>query len=284
MDGAHGTLYVMGSLCQESFERALAVRPPVGDSNLMNEQSTGPGTNGTGSARVPMFNVPASVLATAALLILVHFVRTLLPPEESIAVLLTLAFIPARYLASAPALPGGTIADFTSFVTYMLVHANYMHLLVNLFWMLAFGSAIAKRLGGRGFFGFSVFCGVAAAATHLALHFGEMIPVVGASGAISGQMAGAIRFLFGPRSPTSGGRIDVQNQPLTPIWQTLKDGRILLFLAIWAGLNLMFGLGYVSIEGAGEDIAWEAHLGGFLAGLLSFDFFDRMYARSRPVD
>ena len=97
-------------------------------------------------------------------------------------------------------------------------------------------------------------------------------------------MAGAIRFLFGPRSLTSGGRIDVQNQPLLPVWETLKDRRILLFLAIWAGLNLMFGLGYVSIEGAGEDIAWEAHLGGFLAGLLSFDFFDRMYARPRPSE
>jgi len=266
------------------IQAAPAAGPPALESNPMDKQSTEPGANGTESARVPMFNLPTSILATVVLLVAVHVIRSLLPPEESLAVLLTLAFIPARYLASAPLLPGGTIADFTSFVTYMLVHANYVHLLVNLIWMLAFGSAIAKRLGGRGFFGFSIFCGVAAAATHLALHFGEMIPVVGASGAISGQMAGAIRFLFGPRSPASGGRIDVQNQPLTPIWQTLKDGRILLFLAIWAGINLMFGLGYVNIDGAGEDIAWEAHLGGFAAGLLSFDFFDKMYARPKPPE
>lgn len=246
----------------------------------MDQQSVGPGGNDTGQARVPIFNLPGSVLLATGLLVVVHIVRSVLPQEESLRVLLSLAFIPARYLASPPPILGGSIADVTSFVTYMLVHADFMHLAVNLIWMLAFGSAIAKRLGGQGFFAFSIFCGVAAAATHLALHFGALVPVVGASGAISGQMAGAIRFLFGTQSLTSMGRIDVRNQPLKPILETLKDSRVLIFLGIWAGLNLLFGLGYVSVAGAGGDIAWEAHLGGFVAGLLSFDVFDRIYRRT----
>ena len=129
-----------------------------------------------GRSRAPAFNVPSSVIAAALLLIGVHLVLNLLPWEQRLSLLLTLAFIPARYTATGADLPGGDIADLTSFATYMLVHGSLAHLLVNGLWMLAFGSAVAKRLGGARFFAFSIFCGVAAAVAHLAVHFGEAVP------------------------------------------------------------------------------------------------------------
>ncbi len=242
----------------------------------MNERGGG----GVHRSHRPIFNIPASVLATVLLLGLVHTGMSLLPWEQRLDLLLILAFIPARYGAGAAVLPGGSVTSVTSFATYMLVHGGTVHLLVNCLWMLAFGSAVAKCLGGQRFFAFSLFCGVAAAFAHLMFHFGEAVPVVGASGVISGHMAGAIRFVFGARGIGVGGQIDPARQTPATIRQVFMDRRILIFLAIWMVINAIFGLGGVSLDGSENGIAWEAHVGGFFAGLFSFGLFDSL-ARQR---
>jgi membrane associated rhomboid family serine protease len=123
-----------------------------------------------------MLNVPRAVTLAAGLMIGIQVVRGLLPDETDVAFLLSLAFIPARYSGAAVELPGGYLTAVTSFVTYMVVHGGWMHLLVNVAWMLAFGTAVARRIGTRGFFVFSILCGIAGALTHLVLHWGEMAP------------------------------------------------------------------------------------------------------------
>jgi membrane associated rhomboid family serine protease len=223
----------------------------------------------------PAFNVPRSVAGVAALLTGVQIFKNLLPYDTRITLLLALAFIPARYSGAAPELPGGYLTAVTSFVTYMTVHAGWVHLMVNLLWMLAFGSAVARRMGNLAFVYFSVLCGIAGAFTHLLFHLGEMVPVVGASAAISGQMAGALRFMFGAR-PLPGQRMpDFVEAPRLSLVQTLSDARFLFFLIIWFGLNAYFGLSSVRIAGEEGNIAWEAHIGGFICGLLIFGAFDR---------
>jgi membrane associated rhomboid family serine protease len=223
----------------------------------------------------PILNVPRSVVAASVLMAAIQFVRNLLPDELDLTVLLALAFIPARYSGAAPELPGGYVTSVTSFVTYMVVHAGWTHLLVNVLWMLAFGSAVARRIGNRNFYSFSILCGIAGALTHLALHWGAMAPVVGASAAISGQMAGALRFILyakwrpGERTP------DFINAPLASLGQTLRDYRMLGILAFWVAINAFFGLSSVRIGGAEGNIAWEAHIGGFVCGLLIFGLFDK---------
>jgi membrane associated rhomboid family serine protease len=228
-------------------------------------------------ASEPMFNVPRVVLVLAGLMIGVQLIQVLLPTEQSVRFVLALAFIPARYTGAAPELPGGYLAAVISFVTYMLVHAGWMHLLVNLLWMAAFGSPVARRIGDWRFLSFSACCGIAGAATHLVLHFGEMTPVVGASAAISGQMAAALRFVFAWRRPGE----DLARVPLESLSRTLTDRRILAVLGFWVLLNVVFGLGVVSLAGTSGDIAWEAHIGGFVFGLLCFGFFDK--PRKLPV-
>lgn len=227
-------------------------------------------------ASEPMFNVPRSVLMAAAVMVAIQIIKGLLPDEDALQLLLALAFIPARYSGDALQLPGGYIAAVTSFVTYMVVHAGWVHLLVNLLWMAAFGSAVARRVGDLKFLYFSILCGIAGALTHLAFHFGEMAPVVGASAAISGQMAAALRVVFAARPQRVGAAPDFARGPLESLAQTLTDRRILLVLAFWVVLNVIFGLGVVSIAGTEGEIAWEAHIGGFLCGLLCFGFFDRV--------
>ena len=223
----------------------------------------------------PILNVPRAVVWAAAVMIVIQVVRGLLPDEIDITVLLSLAFIPARYSGAAAELPGGYLTAVTSFVTYMVVHGGWMHLLVNVLWMLAFGTAVARRIGTRGFYEFSILCGIAGALTHLVFHWGEMAPVVGASAAISGQMAGALRFIFFARREPGERAPDFSRAPLADLSTTLRDHRIVGFLIFWLVLNAYFGLTSVSFGGASDGIAWEAHIGGFLCGLLTFGLFDR---------
>ncbi len=235
-------------------------------------------------SREPIFNVPATVLWTLALLAAVQVIRSLLPDEQDHYITLAMAFIPARYAGAASELPGGDVASVTSFVTYMLVHGNLSHLIINCAWLLAFGGALARRIGGLRFLAFSTFCGIAAIAFYLVFHFGAFVPVVGASGAVSGLMAAALRF-FMP-AIRSGGLGDLRSRPgqvpLASIPEMLRDPQILAVIGIWIALNFLFGLGGATLAN-GASIAWEAHLGGFLIGLFTFSFFDRRQDSSTQV-
>jgi membrane associated rhomboid family serine protease len=230
------------------------------------------------AAEAPIFNVPKGVLTASAVMIAVQIALGFLPEDAALYIVRLLAFIPARYSGAAAELPGGYAACITSFVTYMIVHAGWAHLLVNLAWMVAFGSGVERRIGETRFFAFSILCGIAGALTHLALHFGDLAPVVGASAAISGQMAAALRVVFGERRRGEGGRFDFARSTLPSLTESLTDPRMILIIAIWAGLNLVFGLGAVTMGGVEGEIAWEAHVGGFLFGLLFYGFFDRVGA------
>ena len=230
----------------------------------------------------PILNVPPSVTAASALMVAIQLVRGFLPDKTDLTFLLALAFIPARYSGAAPELPGGYVTAITSFVTYMVVHAGWVHLIVNLLWMLAFGSAVARRIGDLKFICFSLLCGIAGAFTHLAFHYGDMAPVVGASAAISGQMAGALRFIFRAPGHPEQRTPDFIGGPLMTLGQTLRDRRIIAFLVFWVVVNAYFGISAVRIAGQEGGIAWEAHIGGFLCGLFLFGLFDNR--RATPLE
>jgi membrane associated rhomboid family serine protease len=231
--------------------------------------------------REPLFNIPAVVTGLLALLVLIHVVRVyLLTNEQDIDVLLTFAFIPVRYDMSAMpggVLPGGFGAEVWTFVTYSLLHASWTHLGVNAIWFLPFGSAVARRFGTSRFLLFYAVTAAAGAAMHLATHAGEQYPMIGASAAISGTMAAAMRFAFqhgGPLGMLRGEDDEAYRVPALPLTGVLRDSRVLLFLIVWFGMNIVFGLISLPIGGNDQPVAWQAHIGGFLAGLLLFSWFD----------
>jgi membrane associated rhomboid family serine protease len=102
--------------------------------------------------------------------------------------------------------------------------------------------------------------------------------MIGASAAVSGAMAAAIRFAFQRGSFLSLRRGDAEmaaRVPALPLLRALRNGRVLAFLGIWFGLNFITGIGAITIGGASaQSIAWQAHVGGFIAGLLLFSLFD----------
>jgi membrane associated rhomboid family serine protease len=231
--------------------------------------------------REPIFNIPKIVLATLALLVVIHAARLLLLSDQAdVEFLLTFAFVPARYDASVlqnGVLPGGFGAEIWTFVTYSFLHASWTHLGVNAVWLLPFGSAVARRFGALRFVGFYLVTAAGGALMHLVTHAGEQFPMIGASAAISGTMAAAMRFAFQSGGPLgfwrSGDDADYR-VPAIPLTGVLSDVRVLAFLAVWFSINIIFGIGASPLTGVDQPVAWQAHIGGFLAGLFLFSWFD----------
>src|SRR6478609_8260802 len=230
--------------------------------------------------RERMLNVPAAIVALLAVLGLVQLLLMfVLSAEQTTEFLLLFAFIPARYdfsVLSDVAWPGGWAADIWTFVTYALIHADLSHLIFNAVWLLAFGSPVARRFGSLRFMAFMAMTAAAGAAMHLVTHFGELLPMVGASAAISGAMAAATRFVFQRGGPLEMWRDGAEacRVPAAPLAASLRDPRVLAFLLVWFGVNILFGVFSIGVGSVDQATAWQAHIGGFVAGLVGFVMFD----------
>lgn len=228
--------------------------------------------------RQPIFRVPAAVIGLLAVLVAAHVVRVLAPPALSAELVNQYAFIPARYsaafLASHNVDPGGWLARAVPFVSYMALHNDFTHLAINSLWLLAFGPIVARRFGGFLFLLFFLTCGVAGALTHLAFNWGSVTPVIGASGAISGLMAAGLRLL-----PTQAPWANPGEEKLAPI----LSRQIMIFTLVWMAINLIAGVTGLGVGGEVGLIAWQAHLGGYLAGLFLAGPFDRLRPRTNLI-
>lgn len=217
--------------------------------------------------REPMFNLPAVVIALIAVCVAIFLLQIyVLTDSQNFWLLWNLAFIPLRYTGGYPL----DIGMFVSPVSYSLLHGGVAHLIVNMIWLAAFGSPLANRIGALRFLLFWGATSVGAVALHFVLHAYEAIPLVGASGAISGMMGAAARFGFFTQrlngKPAFHG-------PLLPISVVLRIRTVVTFLAVWFGINFLMGFGF-GVPGSDNNIAWEAHIGGFLVGFFLMHFFD----------
>ena len=230
--------------------------------------------------REPLLTLPAALTSYIVLLAVIHAVRMLLLPDNiDDLVIQTFGFIPKRYDSTLlnVTFPGGAGAKVWSFVTYSLLHANLSHIGFNVLWLLPFGSALARRFGALRFYLFMAITAAAGALAHLVTHEHGVAPMIGASASVSGAMAAAIRFAFVQGSFLSFNRGDAEaaaRVPALSLLHALRNGRVLAFLAIWFGVNIIFGIGSIAIGADGASVAWQAHIGGFFAGLLLFSLFD----------
>lgn len=226
----------------------------------------------------PIFNVPKVVTALLGALVLVHVGRgLLLTADQDFWLVLAGAFIPARYGPMGTDLPGGALALYTSPVTHMALHGDWLHLGLNGAWLLAFGGAIAERTGPRRFLAFFVVSGLAGAAAFYAANSTLAQPMIGASGAISGLMGAILRILF--PALDSGGFRRLREAPrsirLMSLGEALTDRRILVTSAVLVLINVLTMIGFGTAQ-TGAGIAWEAHIGGYLLGLITYGLFDNV--------
>jgi membrane associated rhomboid family serine protease len=229
--------------------------------------------------REPILTLPSALTAYVLLIALIHL-RVLLPVDWEEWTVDVFGFIPKRYDTTLldVTFPGGAGARVWTFVTYSLLHANLSHIGFNVLWLLPFGSALARRFGPLRFYLFMAVTAAAGALAHLVTHEHALAPMIGASASVSGTMAAAMRFAFVKGSFLSFSRGDAEaaaKVPALSLWRALRNGRVLAFLAIWFGVNIIFGIGSLAVGmEEGQSVAWQAHIGGFFAGLILFALFD----------
>ncbi|HEY2010432.1 MAG TPA: rhomboid family intramembrane serine protease [Rhizomicrobium sp.] len=231
--------------------------------------------------RQPIFRAPLVVLWLLGILAALHAARTSLPEARAQEIAYNYGLVPARYsraFLESRMLDPGTVWDrFVPFVSYMGIHNDWTHLVINCLFLLAFGPIVARRFGSILFIVFFIICGVAGALTYLALNWGSAAPVVGASGAISGLMAAALRMLPG-QSPWAVPGVT----PLAPIFSR----QMLIFTGVLVAINVLTGIAGLPLGGENAQIAWQAHLGGYAAGLFLCGPFDALRPRNvgAPLD
>ncbi len=218
--------------------------------------------------REPVFNLPPVVLAVigicAAVFLLQQYVLT---EDQQITLLTDGAFIPVLYTGQY----GFDWFLFTRPFTYAFLHGGVAHIVINMIALAAFGSPLANRLGWFRFALFFAATGLASVVLFWAVHpYGEA-PLVGASGAISGMMGAAARFGF--RTDRASGKAAFAG-PVLPIAIVLRMRGVVNFLGAWMVINLVTGLFGLGL-GAPGQIAWEAHIGGLVAGFFGLRWFDR---------
>lgn len=221
----------------------------------------------------PAFNVPAIVVGVIGVLAAVHVGLWFLGNDWQVWALYALSLIPVRFtIPGYPMIPG---SQYWSLATYMLLHGSWEHLIFNAIWLLVFGTPVARYLGNARFLAVALVSGVFGGLCSLALHWGQETIIVGASGAVMGLMGAAIPLMYGERLAYGGWR------PAT-IGELLTNRRALVFTAVVLAITLFSGgTGWTGNGFMAEgSIAWEAHIGGFTAGLIAFYVLAR---RVRPA-
>lgn len=174
---------------------------------------------------------------------------------------------------------------FMPLVTHSFVHAGPMHLLLNSLWMVVFGTAVARRMGADGklrnldswirintFFLFYFSAVIFSSMTFAVLQPTSTVPLVGASGGISALLGASMRFVLRPHQP---------HGPYFGPLASVLSPPILIFSAVYIGINLFTAVGGNLMGEMENKIAWDVHLAGYFFGLFMFPAFDA-YAETMP--
>lgn len=152
----------------------------------------------------------------------------------------------------------------------MFLHAGFMHLAGNMLFLWIFGNNIEDVLGKTRFITFYLLCGLIAAMCHVFMDTGSEIPMVGASGAISGVL-GAYLMLF------PGSRI--KTLVFLGILVTIIRIPAAILLVFWLGIQILSNM---SMDSEGGGVAWMAHIGGFIGGMILIFPFRASLKPPRP--
>jgi membrane associated rhomboid family serine protease len=250
--------------------------------------------------REPVFFIPAAVLVLVTVLLAIHAALNFASMMMQENVYLDFGFIPGRLTVSlwpnrlaelltasnvdAHALGAARMWRATTaahsglklgtLLTYAFLHGSWTHVGLNCVWIVAFGPPLARRFGPLKFYLFFGATAVCGAALHWLLAMMDFVPLIGASAAASGFMAGAARFMFQPGAPLGPRALPRGAGRAATLIEVMTDRRALIFIGVWLATNVVFGAGAQALGASEAPVAWIAHIGGFVGGLLLFPLFD----------
>lgn len=219
--------------------------------------------------RNPSGTFPFVTVGIILLNVLVFLFQLSLGRRQLDAFLFQFGVIPVKVFYSAD-IPDSTFVNtYFPFLSSMFLHGGFIHLLGNMWYLWIFGDNIEDRLGRLKFLLFYLACGIGSAIVHVYFNSQSGVPCVGASGAIAGVL-GAYMVTF-PRA-----RVLVLI-PLFVIWQTMELPALIV-LGFW--FLIQFFSGTASISSAhGGGVAWWAHIGGFILGIILITIFPKSRRR-----
>ncbi|MDX1908874.1 MAG: rhomboid family intramembrane serine protease [Bacteroidia bacterium] len=212
---------------------------------------------------IPTRQFPLVNCTLMGLNVLVFLVQISLDESQTDVWLRTWALVPAFFTDYGGALPWTVYAPF---LTNMFLHGGWLHLIGNVWTLYIFGDNVEDRMGRGPYLIFYLLCGLLASMTHYITNQHSPLPALGASGAIAGVM-GAYMFMF-PKS-----RVDM----LIPIFYIPFFFQMAAFwyLGYWFVLQLINGALDAGATATGGGVAFWAHIGGFVAGVLLYRVFRR---------
>ncbi|WP_299981213.1 rhomboid family intramembrane serine protease [Desulfobacula sp.] len=163
--------------------------------------------------------------------------------------------VPAKYTVHEMSRHFSTGNQLFSIFSYMFLHGGFLHFIGNMWTLYIFGDNVEEHFGSLRFLGFYLICGIISGLSHFFLNPVSMVPTIGASGAIAGVM-GAYFLLF-PKSRI----LTVIPIIIIPLFIEIPA---FIFLGVWFFIQFLNAAG----ASAGSGIAWWAHIGGFIAGLV----------------
>ena len=211
---------------------------PIGDENLEN----------TGPAFITIGLIALNVLA--------FFLEINQPTDAAVQAFITAwGVVPHEYTSGVDLPPTIPYPLWTTLLTSMFLHGGWGHLGGNMLFLWIFGDNLEHRIGHLRFIIFYLVCGIAAGLAHIVFNSGSVVPTVGASGAISGVLGGYL--LMFPRNRvhvlTYGGVASVP---------------AVFMLGLWILMQFINGVGEVARTPETGGVAYIAHIGGFLAGMV----------------
>lgn len=214
---------------------------------------------------VPRVHMPIMVIGIIALNVLGFLYEQSLGPRAMVQLFHLFGVVPARFFEPEWAAWAGYPHTLGwPLFTYMFLHSGWLHLLLNMWMLWIFGDNIEDVTGHGGFVVFYLLCGLAAVALHMLSDTGSAIPIVGASGAVAGVM-GAYVVLY-----PHGNVLTLVPLFFLPLLLRIPA---LVFLGVWFLTQIVSGL-LPDGDGA-ASVAWWAHIGGFVAGILLIQIFRR---------
>jgi membrane associated rhomboid family serine protease len=218
---------------------------------------------------IPSSRFPVVTLGLIVLNAFVFIQELMLGPQLEEA-LFTWALVPARYTDGSIVSQSSLLGLIVPFFSSMFLHGGWIHLIGNMWILWIFGDNVEDRVGHGKFLLLYLLSGVAAAVLHIATNASSAIPTIGASGAVAGVMGAYLRYF--PHA-----RVHTVIPPF--IWGPIFDLPAVIFLGWW--LLLQFFNGALSLAAKGDygGVAWWAHVGGFIFGML---VAGRRKAQPRP--